>query len=118
MQTPWIPSSTFLPYTGDPIDFLLEDREQPIRGVFADGGFHSRWADYDTCRVTSWRASGGDPPEATAVPKAAPTDALIAMLKRLIGPASAHRSAVPKRLARGRAGKAPASVVAAHAVSD
>jgi hypothetical protein len=61
MSTKWNFSSTFLPYTGEPIDFQLEDREEPIHGTFANGTFHSRWADYDADRVQSWRTAIGDP---------------------------------------------------------
>jgi hypothetical protein len=34
-------SSAFLPYTGESIEFLLEEREQPIHGTFAK---HDIWA--------------------------------------------------------------------------
>jgi hypothetical protein len=61
MSTPWVFSSTFLPYTGEPIDFLLEDREEPIHGTFDGGTFHSRWANYDSSRVRSWRQALVDP---------------------------------------------------------
>jgi len=40
MQAPWIFSSTFLPYTSELIDFLLEDRSEPLDGTFGDGMFH------------------------------------------------------------------------------
>jgi len=62
MQAPWIFSSTFLPYTGEPIDFLLEDRSEALHGAFVNGMFHTRWADYDADRVQSWRVSRCDPP--------------------------------------------------------
>ncbi len=65
----WNYSSSFLPYTGEPIEFRLEEREQPIHGVFADGVFHSRWADYAQGLVGSWRILDS---ELSALPIAAP----------------------------------------------
>ncbi len=70
MRDQWIYSSNFLPYTGEPIEFRLEEREKPIPGNFADGVFHSRWADYRRSRVGSWRSLGSDP---LALPIEAPT---------------------------------------------
>lgn len=64
MQAPWIYSSTFLPYTGEPIDFLIKDRSEPLHGTFGNGMFHSRWADYDADLVQSWRGSEADRPVA------------------------------------------------------
>ena len=61
MTTPWVFSSTFLPYNGEPIDFLLEDREEPIHGTFEGSVFPSRWADYGAARVRSWRQAMVDP---------------------------------------------------------
>jgi hypothetical protein len=57
----WFFSATFLPYTGEPIDFRLEDRETPISGTYVDGKFHSRWADFSPDRVLSWREAVVDP---------------------------------------------------------
>ena len=48
-------NSTFFPYTDEPIDFRIKDREEPIHGSFVHGNFHSRFADYDVHRVQSWR---------------------------------------------------------------
>lgn len=103
MQEKWIFSSTFLPYTGEPIEFLLEDRSQPIHGTFADGVFHSRWADYDADRIASWRETAPDetvPEEADPGPSiapielsAAPTGTFIAVLKRLTKVFSRGRAA-------------------------
>ncbi|MEO7478751.1 MAG: hypothetical protein ABIT64_05930 [Lysobacteraceae bacterium] len=72
METPWIFSSTFLPCVGEPIEFLLEEREQPMHGTFANGAFHSRWADYDSSRVGSWRALQ-DAPSGSPTAAPAPT---------------------------------------------
>jgi hypothetical protein len=59
MELQWIYNSSFLPYTGEPIEFMLEERGQSIDGTFANGHFHSRGADYDIRQVTSWRESDG-----------------------------------------------------------
>jgi len=68
MSTPGIFSSTFLPHSGEPVDFLLEDREDPIHGTFDEGAFHSRWASYDPTRVRSWRLALIDPSHEMIVP--------------------------------------------------
>ena len=94
MQDKWVFSSTFLPYTGEPIEFMLEDRNQSIHGTFADGAFHSRWADYDVDRVQSWRESDGDPSsEAMEMPVVAREGGFITTLLRLTSILSGGRSA-------------------------
>ncbi|MEO8461501.1 MAG: hypothetical protein ABI451_13310 [Dokdonella sp.] len=83
MQDQWIYSSILLPYTGETIEFKLEERGQPISGVFANGAFHSHWADYGTSRVGSWRSLDSDP---SARPIEAPTSttgSFARMFKRL-----------------------------------
>jgi hypothetical protein len=64
MPTTWFSSATFLPYPGEPIDFLLEERGEPIHGTFANGMFQSDLASYETGRVRSWRAAVVDPADA------------------------------------------------------
>ncbi len=84
MQAPWIFSSTFLPCAGEPIDFMLDDREQAIHGTFADGVFHSRWADYDAHRVASWRESDGEQSIAVAsLPKPVASGRFAIALRRM-----------------------------------
>jgi hypothetical protein len=61
MASQWISSSAFLPHTGEAIDFLLKGRDVPIHGKFDGGVFHSRWADYESERVGSWRQALIDP---------------------------------------------------------
>lgn len=61
MATHWIFSSTYLPHSGEPVDFQIDDREEPLHGTFANGCFHSRWADYAVERVRSWRKAMVDP---------------------------------------------------------
>jgi len=124
MQEKWIFSSTFLPYTGEPIEFMLEDRNQPIHGTFADGVFHSRWANYDAGRVASWRETDPDP---SAVPIEQPTVSagrLISTLKRLARILSWNRGApiaLPRSHVRTTAVTAipmdPVVVIARHIAS-
>jgi len=114
MQTPWIFSSTFLPYTGEPIDFMLEDRSQPIHGTFVNGVFHSRWADYGADRVQSWRGSHADRVAAPMeMPKAATPSVFITMLKRLSNGLSRGRNAQPvaQRRSHARIAVAPPTAV-------
>lgn len=119
MQAQWIYSSTFLPYTGEPIEFMLEDRQQPIHGIFANGLFHSRWADYDADRVQSWRESDDDPSAAPiAIPKAALTDAFIATFKRLRDALSPGRQATAIIPSRSHARTRAASDIALRPVAD
>ncbi len=104
MQTKWIFSSTFLPYTGEPIEFMLEDRKQAIHGTFANGIFHSRWADYDVDRVQSWRGSDGDPTaEAIETPKVIAGRGFIMTLKRLSRVLTKGRNAAPVAPVRSHA---------------
>ena len=108
MQEKWIFSSTFLPYTGEPIEFMLEDRNQPIHGTFANGAFHSRWADYDADRVASWR---GSDPYPSAVPiqlSTASTGSFITTLKRLARILSGGRGTPIARRSHARAHAVPA----------
>ena len=60
MQDGWINGSTLLPSSDAPIEFLIRDRLQPLRGTFAFGVFQSRWGDYAPVRVASWRQLDGD----------------------------------------------------------
>jgi hypothetical protein len=84
MKSKWIFSSTLLPDSMEPVEFLVEELEQSIHGTFADGVFHSRWTDYDTSRVASWRESADDPSVApNAIPKEVRTGGFRAMLKRV-----------------------------------
>ena len=113
MQAQWIFSSTFLPYTGEPIEFLLEDRKQPIHGTFANGLFHSRWADYDADRVASWRGSDGDPSaEQIAMPTVVTAGTFITTLRRLARIVSGGSMAAPIVKPRSRARVALVSGVA------
>jgi hypothetical protein len=97
MQAPWNHKSTFLPYTGEAIDFMLEDRSQPMHGTFANGMFHSRWADYDVDRVHSWREAHGEPPALQAdLSKMVTTGTWIARLNRRLRDLVWHRHVAPQ----------------------
>jgi hypothetical protein len=112
MQAQWIFSSTFLPYTGEPIEFLLEDRKQPIHGTFANGIFRSRWADYGADRVASWRKADGDPSaEPIEMPHAVASGTFMATLKRLGRALSTSRRAAPIKPTRSHS-----RLVAAQAI--
>lgn len=86
MQGPWVFSSTSLPHTGEPIEFLLENRRHAIHGTFANGLFHSRWVDYDADRVTLWRKS--DPSaasiQAQVVAKTSVFAGMLAKLRKML----------------------------------
>jgi hypothetical protein len=55
VKTPWISSSTALPSDGQPIEFVLDNREVAIAGTYAGQIFRSRWTSYDIERVVAWR---------------------------------------------------------------
>jgi len=125
MQEKWIFSSTFLPYTGEPIEFMLEERNQPIHGTFSNGVFHSRWADYDADRVASWRGSDGDPSAEPIELSTASTGGFITTLKRLARILSRGRGAPiasPRSHARRHAvpsvSMQPAVAIARHMASN
>ncbi len=104
MQTEWIFSSTFLPFAGDSVEFMLEEREQPIHGTFVNGVFHSRWADYEIDRVQSWRAAEADPSlEAMPIPKNEQPRGFIITLKRLARMLSRSRNTAPPAAPRSHA---------------
>jgi hypothetical protein len=55
MYTPWVRSSSVLPREGQPVEFVLDNREVAIDGTYAGQIFRSRWTDYEVARVGSWR---------------------------------------------------------------
>ena len=71
MKTSWIRSSTALPRDGQPIEFVLDDRDVAIAGTYAGQIFRSRWTLYDVERVGAWRlaalSSSGDAQDARRV---------------------------------------------------
>ena len=95
MATHWIFSSTSLPHRGEPIDFQLDDHEEPIHGTFADGSFHSRWADYAIDRVPSWRKAVVDPMhEQIAAPGVAGRGSWLLRVQRLVAALRVNRVGV------------------------
>ena len=61
MKTAWILSSTALPRDGQPIEFVLDNREVAIAGTYAGQIFQSRWTSYDLERVGAWRLAASCP---------------------------------------------------------
>lgn len=57
MQGLWIASSTGLPHNGEPIEFLLDNREVALDGTYDHQTFRSRWAGYEVDRVKTWRSA-------------------------------------------------------------
>jgi len=51
MDAQWVASSTVLPFEGQAINFLLEDRAIALEGTYAGQTFRSRWTGYDVDRV-------------------------------------------------------------------
>jgi hypothetical protein len=102
MDSQWIHSASFLPYTGEPIEFMLEEHGESIFGTFANGEFHSRWTDYDARRVASWRELGAASPAPTAEPTVAPAATFSSALKRLIRAVCGRPILAPIMLPRGR----------------
>lgn len=101
MQDQWIYNSGVLPNTGEPIEFRLEEREQPIPGTFADDVFHSRWADYGRSRVGSWRSLDSNP-SAWPIEALTPTSGAFARifkrLKDIISRSHGSHSIAPPRV--------------------
>lgn len=56
MHADWTNTSTALPPEGTPVEFLLDERNCPMRGVYATGRFESRWNHYAPPSVHRWRA--------------------------------------------------------------
>jgi hypothetical protein len=55
----WINTVSQLPARGQPVEFMLAERECPIIGVYAEGGFRSRWTHYAPELVCRWRGATG-----------------------------------------------------------
>lgn len=55
MHTPWVRSSSVLPRDGEPVEFVLDNRDVAIDGTYAGQIFRSRWTNYEVARVGSWR---------------------------------------------------------------
>jgi hypothetical protein len=53
----WISTTAALPAAGQPVEFMLAERECPIVGVYAGDGFRSRWTHYAAELVCRWRGA-------------------------------------------------------------
>jgi hypothetical protein len=58
MDAQWVASSAGLPNEGQPVEFMLEDREIAMDGTYVQQTFRSRWTDYGVERVRTWRSAG------------------------------------------------------------
>lgn len=86
MQAPRISGSTFLPYTGEPIDFMHEQCNRPIHETFIESVTYSNWAEDGIDRVYSWHGHDMAPSIAPGKrPKTPRPGVLITTLKRLVG---------------------------------
>lgn len=56
MHADWTKTSTALPTEGTLVEFLLDERNCPMRGIYAVGRFESRWNNYAPPSVHRWRA--------------------------------------------------------------
>lgn len=61
MQADWTKTATALPPEGTLVEFLLDARKCPMRGIYAIGRFESRWNDYPPPSVSRWRSLGAEP---------------------------------------------------------
>jgi hypothetical protein len=55
--TSWINTTSALPVCGQPVEFMLAERECPIVGVYSEDGFRSRWTRYAPQLVCRWRGA-------------------------------------------------------------
>ena len=56
MHADWTNTSTALPPEGTLVEFLLDERNCPMRGIYSIGRFESRWNHYAPPSVHRWRA--------------------------------------------------------------
>jgi len=57
MSAQWVTSETGLPHTDEPVEFVLDGRDVPLVGTYAQQTFWSRWSSYDVQRVRTWRSA-------------------------------------------------------------
>jgi len=55
MYANWTTTACALPSDGTPVEFLLDERECPMRGIYALGRFESKWTYYAPTSVRQWR---------------------------------------------------------------
>jgi hypothetical protein len=56
-DTNWISTAAALPVHGQPVEFMLTERECPIVGTYGQDGFRSRWTRYAPELVCRWRGA-------------------------------------------------------------
>jgi len=56
-HTTWISTAAALPVRGQPVEFMLAERECPIVGIYCGDGFRSRWTHYAAELVDRWRGA-------------------------------------------------------------
>jgi hypothetical protein len=59
MHANWTPTAAALPGEGSIVEFLLDARDCPLRGIYTLGHFESRWTNYPPTTVRQWRATAG-----------------------------------------------------------
>jgi hypothetical protein len=65
MHPNWITTAARLPSDGSAVEFVLDERECPLRGTYALGRFESRWTCYPPTCVRQWRTTQGIAAERT-----------------------------------------------------
>lgn len=55
MTTEWMQTSRSLPADGDHVQFVLENRDLAMNGVYDRRMFASRWSEYEPGAVREWR---------------------------------------------------------------
>jgi hypothetical protein len=86
MLTKSIIGRNFMPYTGEPIDLLPEDRETQLHGTFVNDSLHTRYADNRSNRDQSrQRAVVVTVQPVTGRPRVKERQDWIAALKRIAG---------------------------------
>ena len=55
MDPNWIPTAAALPGEGSLVEFVLDTRSFPLRGIYMLGRFESRWTYYPPTTVRQWR---------------------------------------------------------------
>jgi hypothetical protein len=57
MTAAWTTTAAGLPSDGSTVEFVLDERECPLRGIYALGRFESRWTCYPPTSVRQWRTT-------------------------------------------------------------
>ena len=57
MHASWTATTAALPGEGALVEFVLDSRECPMRGIYTLGRFESRWTYYPPTTVRQWRTT-------------------------------------------------------------